>query len=84
MEKEADQEQEIDVKTVNINSVKLNTNHSTIIVNLRTSSNKVITIVPNKVDMGSDGNIMPLYMYKKLFPGATTEHWQQQEIQTSS
>ena len=25
-------------------------------------------MVPYKVDTGSDGNIMPLYIYKKLFP----------------
>ena len=28
---------------------------------------------PFKVDMGSDGNIMPLYLYKKLFTRATIE-----------
>ena len=37
------------------------------------SSNKVIITVPYEVDMGSDGNIMPLYIYKMLFPKATKE-----------
>ena len=30
-------------------------------------------IVPYKVDTGSDGNIMPLHIYKKLFPRITSE-----------
>ena len=30
-------------------------------------------IVPYKVDMGSNGNIVPLHLYKKLFPRATEE-----------
>ena len=28
-------------------------------------------MVPYKIDTGSDGNIMPLHMYKKLFPNIT-------------
>ena len=30
-------------------------------------------IVPYKVDRGNNGNIMPLHIYKKLFPKITTE-----------
>ena len=30
-------------------------------------------MVPYKGDMGSDGNIMPLYIYKKLFLRVTIE-----------
>ena len=30
-------------------------------------------MVPYKVDTGSDGNIMPLHIYKKLFPIITNE-----------
>ena len=30
-------------------------------------------MVPYKVDTGSDGNIMPLDIYKKLFPEITNE-----------
>ena len=44
-----------------------------LIANLQTSSNKVIITVPYKVDMGSNGNIIPLYIYKKLYPKATME-----------
>ena len=41
-----------------------------ITANLKTSSNQVSITVPYKVDTGSDGNIMPLHLYKRLFPGA--------------
>ena len=30
-------------------------------------------IVLNRVDTGDDGNIMQLHIYKKLFPGVTSE-----------
>ena len=43
------------------------------IANLKTSSNKLVITVIYKVDIGSDGNIMPLHIYKKLFPRATIE-----------
>ena len=29
--------------------------------------------VPHKIDIGSNGNIMPLYVFKKLFPGVRNE-----------
>ena len=32
-----------------------------------------MTIVPYKVDTGSHGNIMPLHIYKKLFPRINNE-----------
>ena len=30
-------------------------------------------MVPYKVDMGSDGNIMPFHVFTKLFPSATMD-----------
>ena len=36
---------------------------------MHTSNNKIE--VPHKIDTGSDGNIMPWYMFKKLFPRVT-------------
>ena len=30
-------------------------------------------MVPYKIDTGSNGNIMPLHMYNKLFPSITNE-----------
>ena len=40
---------------------------------LKASSNKAVITVPYKVDMGSDRNIMPFYIYKKVFPMAKME-----------
>ena len=45
---------------VNINPINFNSNHSTIIGNLKTSSNKGTTLVPYKVDTDSDGNIITI------------------------
>ena len=69
METDADQEQETNIEIVNINSIKFKSNHSTIIENLKTPSNKVIIMVPYNADMGSGGNIIPLYIYKSYFQG---------------
>ena len=30
-------------------------------------------MVPHKIDMGSDGNIMPFNIFTKLFPSATAD-----------
>ena len=35
----------------------------------KTSSNQARIIVPYNVDTGSDGNIMPLYVYNNYFLG---------------
>ena len=69
VEKEADQEREIDIETVNIKSIRFNSNHSAIIANLKTSSNKIIITVLHKIYTGSDGNIIQFYMCKKYFLG---------------
>ena len=53
MENKAAQEQESGIKKVNINSVRFNSNDSAILANLKTSSNKVIIMVPYKVVMGT-------------------------------
>ena len=66
-------EQETDIEMENLNSIRFNSNCSTIIANLKPSSNKVTISVPYKVDMGSNRNIMPFYIYKKIFPRATVE-----------
>ena len=46
---------------------------STIIANFKISSNKGAIMVPYKVDMGSDGNIMSFNIFTKLFPSTTTD-----------
>ena len=70
IEKAAVHEQEPGIKTVNINSVNF---HSTIIANLKTSSNEATIMMPYKVDMGSDMNIMPFNILKKIFASATMD-----------
>ena len=73
IEKEAVNEKEPGIKMVNINSVNFNSNHSAIIANLKTSSNKVTLMMPYKVDVGSDGNLIPFIIFTKLFPSTTTD-----------
>ena len=57
--KKQSRNKETDMETVKINSIRLYSDHSAIIANLKISSYKVITTVLYKVDMGSNGNIMP-------------------------
>ena len=75
IEKEDEQEQKTNIETENISSVRFDSNHSTIIANLKKKHHqiKVVITVLYKVDMGSNGNIMPFYMYIQLFPRATME-----------
>ena len=61
------------IDMVNINSIHFNKNHSIITANLKMSAGPNNVIVPYKVAIGSNGNIMPLHMYKKLFPKITSE-----------
>ena len=58
---------------VNINSVIFNSKWLVITKNLNMSSSQVGVIIPYKVDTGSDGIIMPLHLYQKLFPRAIKE-----------
>ena len=56
-----------------INSIHFSKNQSVLTMNLKTSAGPNNIIVPYKVDTGSNGNIMPLHIYKKLFPKITNE-----------
>ena len=57
-----------EIETVSINSAYMNKNPLMLTAKLEThASNSKITI-PYKIDTGSDGNIMPWYIFKKLFP----------------
>ena len=60
-----------EIETVSINYVHMNKNWSMLTVKLEmcTGNNKLT--VPYKIDMGSDGNIMPWYIFKQLFPRVT-------------
>ena len=65
--------EENSIDLVNINSIHFNKNHFILKANLKMSAGPNNVMVPYKVDMGSDGNIMPLHIYKKLFPKITNE-----------
>ena len=70
IKKAAAHKQEPGMKMANINSVNFYSNHSAIIADLKTSFNKAAIMVPYKVDVGSDGSIMPFNIFTKLFPRA--------------
>ena len=75
VEQEAAQDsaEENTIDLVNINSIHFNKNFSILTVNLKMSAGPNNAMVPYKVNMNSDGNIMPLQMYKILFPKITSE-----------
>ena len=66
VEQEAAQDsaEENSIDLVNINSVHFNRNCSVLTKNLKTSAGPNNVIIPYEVDMGSDGNIIPLHIYK--------------------
>ena len=62
-----------DIESVSINSIQFNKNHSVLTANFKMSAGQSNIMVPYKLDTDSDGNIMPLQMYKKLFASITNE-----------
>ena len=62
-----------DIETVSINSIYLNRNQSLIKAHLKMQVGKTATEIPYKIDTGSEGNIMPLYIFKKLFKNIPEE-----------
>ena len=68
-----DSAEENSIGMVSINSIYFNKNHFVLTVNLKMSASQNNIMVPYKVDTGSDGNIMPLHIFKKLFPKITNE-----------
>ena len=63
----AQESREEEIETVSIDLVHLNKNWLVITGHLETHVGKIIVEVPYKIDTGSKGNIMPLYIFKKLF-----------------
>ena len=67
-----------DMETVSMNSIFWNNKQSSIMANLKkTADNNTIT-VPYKIDTSSKGNLMPLYIYKKLFKQVPKQHLKSQ------
>ena len=58
---------------LSIDSVHLNKNLSLLTAKLETQSSRNAIVIPYKIDMGSKGNIMPLFIFKKLFKNITEE-----------
>ena len=63
--------QEGEIETVSINSVHLNRNWSLITAHLEMQAVENIIEIPYKINTVSEGNIMPLYIFKKLFKNMT-------------
>ena len=68
-----DKEANKDIEMVSGHSVQLNVNQSIITANLKQLAGRNSVNINYKMDMGSNGNIMPTYLFKKLFPNITNE-----------
>ena len=62
---------EDNLERVNINSVCFNKSCSMLTAKLEMFVDNNNMVIPYKIDTGSDGNLMPWYILKKLFPGVT-------------
>ena len=54
-----------ELDTVSIDSVHLNKNWSLLTTELETWAGNNSRVIPYKIDTGSEGNIMPLFILKK-------------------
>ena len=73
-------EQEPGMETVNINLMSFNSNHSTKITKLKTSSKQATIILSYKVDIGCNGNLALFNIFKTLFLTQQQVDWWQQKI----
>ena len=62
-----------EIETVSVDSVHLNKNWLLITANLEMQAGKNAIKIPYKIDMGSEGNIMLLDIFKQLFKNTTGE-----------
>ena len=62
--KEVQEINEGELETVSIDSVHLNKNQSLITVKLEMQAGRNTPEIPYKIDTGSEGNIMPLFIFK--------------------
>ena len=65
--------QEEVIETVGINSVYLNRNWSLITAQLEMQVGETTLEVPYKIDTSSEGNLMPFYIFKRLFRNMSEE-----------
>ena len=73
MEVEMTPEPQEEIETVSINSIYLNRNHLLITAHLKMQVGKTTIEVPYKIDTGSEDNLMPLYIVKKMFKNMLEE-----------
>ena len=72
MEQEVSQEyREDEIEMVSISSVYMNKNWLMLTAKLDTHADNNKITIPYKIDTGSEGNIMPWYIFKKLFQRVT-------------
>ena len=70
MEQEMSQEyREDEIEKVNINSVYMNKNQLMLTAKLDTCAGKNKITIPYKIDMGSEGSIIPWYIFKNCSQG---------------
>ena len=62
-----------EVETVSIDLVHLNENQFLITAKLEMQTGRNTIEILYKIDTGSEGNIMPLFKFKKLFKNTTKE-----------
>ena len=65
--------QEEDIETVHINSLYLKKNHLLITAHLGMQVGRTTTEVPYTIDTSNEGNLVPLYIFKRLFKGMLEE-----------
>ena len=63
----------VNINSININFITFDSKCSVITAKLNTSSCQAPSVVPHKVNSGSDGNIMPFHIFKKICPRFTKE-----------
>ena len=69
----AQESQDEQKEIVSIDSVHLNRNQSVIMAYLDTFAGENKVKILYKIDTGSEGNIMPIYIFKKIFKNTMVE-----------
>ena len=62
-----------DIEIISVNSLYLNRKWSLIMAHLETQAGKNALEIPYKIDTGSEANLMPLYIFRKLFKNMSKE-----------
>ena len=61
------------IETVSVDSMHLNKNQSLITAKLKMQVGENTVEIPNKINTGSEGNIILLYIFKTLFKNTTED-----------